>query len=631
MRLAHLTGVLSAIGLSANEVTPEVRLRADLELSSVETTELELELERRFGVYVDLWDAKDYTLGELATLAAPPEQAPDSQPPESQPPADDVPRVPEAPQYRRLGLWRPETIDAVILGQAARRPGSVAVVHHDRRITYGELAARVDGCAERLRGLGVAGHGPMIVQLPNGVEYLVLVLALMRIGVPPVLTLPTLREYELDRILEITRATAIAVPGDRRRSGHRQMVAALRDRHPRLATVLVAGDTGPDYDPGHDVVRLCAPGPAGPAGPIGPVGPAADADPTRAALMLLSSGTTGPPKVIARTHEDYGYVVRTTAQVAGVDEHTVYLAVLPGTHTFVLAYPGILGTLSAGGTVVFTTPEDPRRALDLIQRERVTHTAAVPGLVGQWLGVLRDERYDLSSLKVLQVGGARLDADLAERAGGLLPCTLQQVYGMSEGLANFTRLHDPLDTVRTTQGRPASPHDEIRIVDDDERSVPPGDVGQLLTRGPSTVAGYYGDPDATARAFTDDGFYRTGDLVRQRPDGNLQVVGRIKNLVNRGGEKICAEELEALVAQMPQVSAAGVAPMPHPVYGEAVCLFVVPAEAVTLMDVRRYLTGRGLASYKLPERLVPLDALPTTGVGKLDRTALHALTHSPER
>ncbi|MDF5753563.1 AMP-binding protein [Spongiactinospora sp. TRM90649] len=613
MRLSHLTGVLTSLGVSADELTPEVRLRADLELSSVETTELELELERRFGVYVDLWDAKDYTLGELAALAtAPASQAPADEP---QAPADDVPRVPDAPQYRRLGLWLPETIDAVIFAQAARRPDSVAVVHDDRRITYGELAARVEGCAGRLRALGVAGHGPVIVQLPNSVEYLVLVLALMRIGVPPVLTLPTLREYELDRILEITKATAIAVDGRQRRSGHRQLVAALRDRHPRLATVLVAGDDDPD----HDLVRLCAPGPAVPV---------TAADATRAALMLLSSGTTGPPKVIARTHEDYGHVIRGTSQVAGVDERTVYLAVLPGTHTFVLAYPGILGTLSSGGTVVLATPEDPRRVLELVQRERVTHAAAVPGLVTQWLGVLREERFDLSSLKVLQVGGARLDADLAVRADEALPCTLQQVYGMSEGLANFTRLHDPLETVRTTQGRPASPHDEIRIVDDEGRTVPPGEVGQLLTRGPSTIAGYYGDPEATARAFTAEGFYRTGDLVRQRPDGNLQVVGRIKNLVNRGGEKICAEELEALVGQMPQVSAAGVAPMPHPVYGEAVCLFVVPSQALTLVDVRRYLTGRGLASYKLPERLVPLDALPTIGVGKLDRTALQSLTHS---
>ncbi|GII54378.1 2,3-dihydroxybenzoate-AMP ligase [Planotetraspora thailandica] len=609
MRIDVLSDVLLHLGVTPEEVTPDARLRADLALSSVETTELELELERRFGIRVDLWDARDYALGELAALIPEPQGRP----------VLDIPRVQGAELYRELGLWRPETLDAVILRQAAARPGAVALVQGDRRITYGELAARVDGCAARLRALGVTGPDPFVVQLPNSIEYVVLVLALMRLGVPPVLTLPTLREYELDRIFELTRATAIAVPGRQRRSSHLAMVAGLRERHPDLTTVLVAGGDDPEYD----LVRLCDPD-------LAPDMAAPGSEPSGPALMLLSSGTTGPPKVMARTHEDYGYVVRATSEVAGVSADTVYLAVLPATHTFVLAYPGVLGTLSAGGTVVLASAEDPRSALELIQRERVTHTAAVPGLVRQWLGVLRTEHYDLSGLKVLQVGGARIDPDLAEQVVELLPCTLQQVYGMSEGLANFTRLDDPAPAVLTTQGRPASPYDEIRIVDDDEQPVPPGEVGQLLTRGPSTIGGYYRDQAATARAFTREGFYRTGDLARLLPDGNLQIAGRIKNLVNRGGEKVCAEELEEFVRQMPQVAAAGVAPMPHPVYGETVCLFVVAtgAEPPGLVDVRRHLTSSGLAGYKLPERLEVLDALPEIGVGKLDRTALRERARS---
>ncbi|MFI0421262.1 AMP-binding protein [Spongiactinospora sp. 9N601] len=611
MSVDVLRDVLQSLGVTRDEITPEARLRADLELSSVETTELELELDRGFGVRVDLWDAKDYRLEELAELVR---QASDR-------PRLDIPRVPAADRYRELGLWRPETLDAVILRQAVTRPGAVALVYGARRMTYGELATAVEGAAGRLRELGVSGPEPVVVQLPNTIEYVVLVLALMRLGTPPVLTLPTLRAYELDRILELTQATAIAVPARQRRADHPAMVAALRDRHPKLATVLISGGEGPS-----DLVRLCAPEP-GP-GDVPPPG----ADAADPALMLLSSGTTGPPKVMVRTHEDYGYVVRSTTEVAGVDADTVYLAALPGTHTFTLAYPGILGTLSAGGTVVLAGPEDPRRALELIQRERVTHTAAVPGLVAQWLGVLRGERYDLSSLKVLQVGGAKLDPDLAEQAVKVLPCTLQQVYGMSEGLTNFTRLDDPLQTILTTQGRPATPHDEIRIVDEDERPVPPGEVGQLLTRGPYTIAGYYRDPEATAKAFTADGFYRTGDLVKLLPDGNVQVTGRVKNLINRGGEKVCAEELEEFVRQMPEVAAAGVAPAPHPVYGETVCLFVVPAgpRPPDLRDVRRYLTSCGLAGHKLPERLEVLDALPVIGVGKLDRTVLRERARSLE-
>ncbi len=666
MSIEAIGEVLREVGVTTAEITAEVRLRADLALDSVETSELELELAHRFGLKIDLWDATDYSLGELAALIAPPERGSPAEQgtqagqgthaeqgtaadrtKESGPPSG-IPRVPDdrARRYREAGWWRPETLDAVLLRHARGRPGACALVAGERRVGYGELAATVDRVADRLRTLGVRPGDPVVVQLPNSIEYVVLMLALMRIGAPPVLTGSTLREYELDRILRLTRPQAVAVPGRTRRSDHLSMIRELRDRHPYLTRIFVAGGTGADGpdEEGPDVtdlVRLCEiigaetgtgteteteTGTETRAGTASGDGARSGggADPAGAALMLLSSGTTGPSKVIVRTHEDYGYVVRSTSDVAGISADTVYLAVMPATHTFVLAYPGVMGTLAAGGTVVLGGAEDPRRVLDLIQRERVTHVAAVPGLVTQWLGVLRTESYDLSSLRVLQVGGARLDPALAGRARRALPCAIQQVYGMSEGLANFTRLDDPDEVALATQGRPASPGDEIMIVDEDERPVPEGEVGQLLTRGPSTVAGYYRDDEATARAFTQEGFYRTGDLVRRRPDGNLEIAGRIKNLINRGGEKICAEELEELVRQMPGVAAAGVAPMPHPVYGEIVCLFAVPSGDTPpgLRDIRRHLESCGLARYKLPERLEIIDELPLIGVGKLDRGAL---------
>jgi 2,3-dihydroxybenzoate-AMP ligase len=528
-----------------------------------------------------------------------------------------IPRIPadRAQSYRDAGWWRTEPLDVLLLRHVNRDPGKCALVEGDRRVSYGELASTVHTAAQRLRALGISRGDTVVLQLPNTVEYVVVLLALLRIGAPPVLTPPTLRAYELDRILGVTTPVAIAVPAKTRRSDHVSMVQQLRARHPSLKHVLVAGEDRPDTT---DLTRLLKPGHDRHSAPPSPV------DPTDAALFLLSSGTTGPAKVMARTHEDYGNVVRCTSAAAAVSADTVYLAVMPGTHTFVLAYPGIMGTLAAGGTVVLGSPEDPRRALELIQRERVTHAAAVPGLVTQWVNVLRTEHYDVGSLAVLQVGGARLDPVLAAEANKALPAVVQQVYGMSEGLANVTRLDDPTEVTLTTQGRPVAPGDEILIVDENENPVSAGEIGQLLTRGPSTVAGYYRDEAATERAFTADGFYRTGDLVRLRPDGNLEITGRTKNLINRGGEKISAEELEELARELPQVAAAGAAPMPHPVYGEIVCLFVVAAGGTPpeLRDIRRHLQARGLARYKLPERLEHLDAMPVIGVGKLDRATL---------
>jgi 2,3-dihydroxybenzoate-AMP ligase len=151
--------------------------------------------------------------------------------------------------------------------------------------------------------------------------------------------------------------------------------------------------------------------------------------------------------------------------------------------------------------------------------------------------------------------------------------------------------------------------------------VASGEVGELLTH---TIAGYYGDPEANARSFTSDGFYCTGDLVRLHPSGNFVVEGRTKDVINRGGEKISADELETLALQHPSISSAAAVAMPHPRYGEAVCLFVVlrGGEALELSDVRRFFESRGLAPFKLPRRLEVLESLPVIGIGKINKVAL---------
>jgi 2,3-dihydroxybenzoate-AMP ligase len=259
----------------------------------------------------------------------------------------------------------------------------------------------------------------------------------------------------------------------------------------------------------------------------------------------------------------------------------------------------------------------------LIERERVTHCALTPALARQWLTARAAfSGHDLSSLKVLQIGGARLDAATAARLAGVFDCRIQQVYGMSEGLLNFTRLDDPPEVTFTTQGRPSSPGDETLVVDDEGRRVADGDIGELLVRGPGVVTEYHGG--VAAASFTPDGFYRTGDLVRRHASGNFVVAGRVKDVINRGGEKIPADELEALVLAHPGVRAAAAVAMPHPVLGEAVCLYVVGAAegAPSLREIRGHLTDSGLARFKLPERLVEVTALPLTAVGKTDKARL---------
>jgi 2,3-dihydroxybenzoate-AMP ligase len=354
---------------------------------------------------------------------------------------------------------------------------------------------------------------------------------------------------------------------------------------------------------------------------------AAAPDPYDVAVFLLSGGTTGLPKLIARTHNDYAYNARRSAEVCGFSSDTVYLAVLPVGHNFPLACPGLLGTFLAGGTVVVAASPEPVRVFDLIERERVTVTAAVPAVAQRWLEHRAEHpASDISSLQLLQVGGARLADELAWRVRPVLGCTLQQVFGMAEGLLNYTRLDDPDDVVCTAQGRPMCPDDEIAVVDDAGNRVPAGQPGVLLTRGPYTPRGYYRAPEHNGRAFTPDGWYVTGDIVRLRPDGNLVVEGRDKDMINRGGEKISAEEVENFAYQLPGVSLAAAIAMPDPDLGERVCLYVVPhpGASVALEDVQAVMNAARVARFKLPERLVVVDELATTKVGKIDKKALRA-------
>lgn len=248
----------------------------------------------------------------------------------------------------------------------------------------------------------------------------------------------------------------------------------------------------------------------------------------------------------------------------------------------------------------------------------------VPPIALLWLDAVEWEEADLSSLRLLQVGGSKLGAEPAARVEPALGCTLQQVFGMAEGLLNYTRLDDPSELVIGTQGRPLSPADEIKVVDEEGEDVLPGGTGELLTRGPYTLRGYYRAPGHNGRTFTEDGFYRTGDLVRVLPSGHLVVEGRAKDQINRGGDKISAEELENHILAHPGVHDAAVVGMPDETMGERTCAYLVPRgeRAPAQRELSAFLAERGVAAYKVPDRVEAVDVFPRTSVGKIDKKAL---------
>ncbi len=276
--------------------------------------------------------------------------------------------------------------------------------------------------------------------------------------------------------------------------------------------------------------------------------------------------------------------------------------------------------------MVTTARPEPDQSFALITQERVTHTALVPPLALLWLDEQPQRQTDLSSLRVLQVGGARLMDHAAERVTPVLGCRLQQVFGMAEGLICCTRLDDAPERIAHTQGRPVSEGDEVRIVDESGAPAAAGEIGELQVRGPYTIRGYYRLAEHDATAFTADGFYRSGDRVRRTADGDLVVEGRDKDQINRGGEKVSAEEVENLLLAHPQVHDAAVVAMPDPILGERTCAFVVArAPAPSRLVLKRYLRDRGLAAFKIPDRIEFMPRFPETGIGKTSKKSLRDL------
>ncbi|UED88032.1 (2,3-dihydroxybenzoyl)adenylate synthase [Streptomyces profundus] len=514
-----------------------------------------------------------------------------------------------AASYRADGLWGGITLGRMLRDSAARHGARTAVIDEHRVWSYAELDREADRLAAGLVATGIAAGERVIVQLPNGGAFLLVCFALFRIGAVPILVQPTHRDHEIRQLCRQGSAVALVIPDRRAGFDHRAMAERLRADCPTLRTVIVDGDPG-DHLP---LAEL-------PADPV----PLPDPDPGSVALLQLSGGTTAIPKLIPRTHDDYLYNARASLGACPLEERDVYLCGLPVAHNFPLCAPGVLGALDVGATVVLARGPGAEDAFPLIERYGVTVTAVVPPIALLWLEAARDTRHDLSSLRVLQVGGARLKRSAAAEVGPVLGCRLQQVFGMAEGLICYTRLDDPDELVESTQGVPMSEADEVLVVDDEDRPLPVGTAGHLLTRGPYTIRGYFLADEHNALAFTTDGYYRTGDIVRQLPSGHLMVVDRAKDLVNRGGDKVAADEVEEHLMSHPEVRDAAVVAEPDAALGERICAFVVPRSPLRSRLLRAHLRDRGLAGYKIPDRFVFEEALPLTGVGKIDKKTLRA-------
>lgn len=515
------------------------------------------------------------------------------------------------------GAWIASTVGDALRATARRYPQRMAFIGDERSIGFAELDEATERLGAALLTLGLEPGDRAIFQLGTTVETAIALLACFKAGIVPVCSLPQHREVEIGQLSEQSRARGYFVQADFGTSFDLPAFAAsMMARHGSLEHLVIVRGERAGASSMQALIDAM---------------PLAQARERLARVRIglsdvlsfqLSGGTTGVPKIIPRFHAEYlghsaGWMRRYR-----VDAESRLIWSLPLMHNAGQLY-ALIPAAMTGTPVVLMSRVDIARMLNLIGQHRVTHALSIGPIAPQLMAYPDIAQHDLSSLKLF----ATLSRADTLEAHLRVPCS--NLYGITEGLLLGSPADAPADARHRSQGCSGCPDDEVRLLEPgSERPVPEGEMGELCFRGPSTLTGYVGNPEANAEAFTSDGFYRTGDMVSaHRVDGVLHYAfeGRLRDNVNRGGEKIGCEEVESHVSQHPAVADAKLVPMPDPFYGEKGCIFIIPRPGMPAPDVRelaQFLVERGLAKYKCPERVEVVEAFPVTRVGKVDKPAM---------
>ena len=524
-----------------------------------------------------------------------------------------------AARYRAKGYWQDRSLrDQFAENVFTPFAAKTAVSADNVSVTYAELDAISGKLALNLWDLGLRPLDRVVVMLPNVIEFVYLHFALQKLGAIPICALATHRYHELSQFTEIAQAKAVFAPQSARDFEFAPMIERVRNENPCLEHGIILGVAPDGFLSFADLLERT---PSATSDVLDSI----EIDPTDPAVFQLSGGTTGVPKLIPRTHNDYWFNSTLATSVTEIYPDSCLLLVLPIGHNLPLACPGLQGFMIKGARVVLSTSARPEDVFTLIQRHKVTHIHVVPALLIRWISDPDIGKYDLSSLRMIQSGGQRLQPEIRLRTRELIPSVfVQENFGMSEGTLMYVRITDPADVQLETVGRTICEDDEVRLIDEDGNEVPFGEAGELCVRGPYTLRGYYGAAEHNAKVFTSDGFYCSGDLLRQHPSGNYMVEGRIKDVINRGGEKISAEEIENLILQHPSVQNVACVSMPDPILGERMCACVIPhaGQTVDFKDLIAFLEAKEFARHKLPERLELMEDFPLSTFGKVSKKSL---------
>ena len=528
----------------------------------------------------------------------------------------------KARQYRAAGLWQDVTLSERFLAQADRFADKLAIVVDGRRATYRQLQRDVLSVANGLLAEGLEPGDVIAGQLPNSYEIPVLHLACNMVGMLYMPLHDSWRALEVGHLLAQAKVKVVISRHLYRDFDYVQMIRDLRPDLPDLKTHFVIGESAGDGIKPFEM--LVAAEPLG-TKQIASLRP----DPDYPAALMLSGGTTAISKISRYSSNDLQAMLNAARDGARFVETDVAAALAPaGTGATGYVYPVLMPLLNGGTSVMLPHWSNPEDAADLMVRENCTYATAIPAQLIKLLPTFRSRpRDDFHNLRVITNAGAPLPYDAAREVEELTGAVIQSIYGATDaGTPTLTTADDPREKRLGTVGRIVAGC-ECEIRDSDGNALPAGTVGEVTWRGADKSWGYLGADDQTRSVFTQDHFYKSGDLGQFDEDGYLKIVGRIKDMILRGGRNVSPLLIEEALIKHADVQDVAVAAMPDPVLGERACAFVIarPGGGLELAGLLDFLRGEGLATWQLPERLEIMQEFPRSAGGKTLKRELTAL------
>ena len=525
----------------------------------------------------------------------------------------------DAEKYTQFRWWAGLTFGDVLDKAADIYPDKEAFVDGKSRLTFSQTRQNVNRLAISMLEMGIKPLTRVLVQMPNWNEFVYAYLACQKIGAIPVLLIDRYRQHEINHLAQLTGATTWFVPERYKKIDYIPIIRDVLRDNPDMENVILV--RGAEHEGCLNMEKLIDQAELS----EDTLGKLADRrpDPDQVAHMGPTGGTTGLPKVAPRTHNNVLCSVEYAARAWELEGSDVWLLAGPVGHDLTFT-KGFSASLFTYGKIVFLDSLDTDDICRTIEAEKVTNIVWVPTLANRLVNFEKLQDYDLSSLKKMHCGGGASLPDLIKAVTEKLHCTFFNGYGGTEGQTCLTRSRDDLETIMHTVGKPTCPYDTYKMIDSNGEEVPGNESGELLIKGPGVFTGYYNAPEENEKVFDKDGFFKTGDVAKVNEDGNIVLTGRIKEMINRGGESISATEIEKLISGHPEVALVAVVAMPDPVMGEKACAYIQPLPGADLDfdTVIDFLKDNRASVLQFPERIEFTEAMPLTKTGKMDKRTL---------